>query len=705
MLPEKIIRHSPSLLDKDKLLQSVFRISMLLGAPANLDEILKTILDETVDALGFDRGIIRLFDDTKRYLETKVVKNYPPEEAERAFQIALNIDEHDCISTKVARSGQPLVFEDVKNDPRLTATDMWLTRIYEHGSIFSAPLKIESDVIGIITVWCNREIKYFPEEINLLLTFANQIGIVIHNKRLLEADSEKIRQLMILQEAVSAMNSKDMQEIKIRDILIQSALKISHADKGLTYVCDLHKEECVLNDGKESFIIDPKSLEGMPELTLLKKAIDVNDIIVLHHHEQPDKNEQVSFAFASEIAIPSKIRDKLKGALYLAKRKGSFSPDEINVLDILVKNAAEAHANSIMHELLSQEAKTLKSEVEMLKEREGKILGFHEILGSSKIMLNLFHVIEEVAKHSTSVLIHGESGTGKGLAARAIHKQSTRNNKAFMEVNCAAIPGTLLESELFGYEAGAFTDAKKRKIGLIEASNGGSMLLDEIGDMDFHLQAKFLRVLEDSYIRRIGGTENIPIDVRFIFSTNKDLNKMVAEGLFREDLFYRISIVPITIPPLRERVEDIILIALYYVAEFNKKLKKKATNISKEAEIILKNYPWPGNVRELKNIIERVMILQNIGSTITPANLPAEIKSALRPGWGEITLNTLLPKLTAEKIDYEKTTEKIFTNIRKEILTNALQANMGNKTKAAKSLGISRYKFIREEKKIDNTNT
>ena len=180
---------------------------------------------------------------------------------------------------------------------------------------------------------------------------------------------------------------------------------------------------------------------------------------------------------------------------------------------------------------------------------------------------------------------------------------------------------------------------------------------------------------------------------------------MVAEGLFREDLFYRISIVPITIPPLRERVEDIILIALYYVAEFNKKLKKKATNISKEAEIILKNYPWPGNVRELKNIIERVMILQNIGSTITPANLPAEIKSALRPGWGEITLNTLLPKLTAEKIDYEKTTEKIFTNIRKEILTNALQANMGNKTKAAKSLGISRYKFIREEKKIDNTNT
>jgi two-component system response regulator AtoC len=178
---------------------------------------------------------------------------------------------------------------------------------------------------------------------------------------------------------------------------------------------------------------------------------------------------------------------------------------------------------------------------------------------------------------------------------------------------------------------------------------------------------------------------------------------MVAEGTFREDLFYRISVVPITIPPLRERSDDIIIIAQYYVDEFNKKLMKKVKNISREAEVILKNYSWPGNVRELKNIIERVMILQNIGSTIEPDNLPAEIKASMRSAMGDVHLNTLMPQLNAEKIDYEKVTRKIITKIKKEILGNALQLNKDNKTKAARSLGISRYKFIREEKKVKNS--
>jgi two-component system, NtrC family, response regulator AtoC len=705
MLPGNIEFHkSPSLLDKDKLLQSVFRISALLGAPVKLEEILKKILDEVVDTIGFDRGIIRLFDETKHYLETKVVKNYPAEEEERAFQVALDINEHDCISTKVAKSGEPLVFEDAKNDPRITPTDLWLTKIYEHGSIFCAPLKIESDVIGIIAVWCRREMKFFPEEVNLFLTFASQIGIIIHNKRLFEANAEKIRQLMILQEAVASMNSTYILDHKICNTLIQSSLKISHADKALTYFCDVNIEECVIDDGEKIFVNNLKSSDNAPEFELLKKAIEKNEIIVSHPHTQTNNNLLISADFSSEIAIPLIIKDKLKGALYLGKKKGIFTPDEINVLDILVKNAAVAYDNTLMHALLSKEANTLKTEVEKLKEREGKLLGFQEILGRSKKMLGLFHVIEEVAKHSTSILIQGESGTGKELSARAIHKQSKRSNKAFIEVNCAAIPGTLLESELFGYEAGAFTDAKKRKIGLIEAASGGTMLLDEVGDMNFHLQAKFLRVLEDGYIRRVGGTENIPIDVRFIFSTNKDLSKMVAEGTFREDLFYRVSVVPVTIPPLRERAEDIILIARYYVDEFNEKLMKKVKNISKEAEIILKSYAWPGNVRELKNIIERVMILQNISNTILPENLPAEIKGDMRYVTGDINLNVLMPQLKAEKMDYDRVTDKIITNIKREILENALQLNKGNKTKAAKQLGISRYKFIREEKKIKYSN-
>ncbi|MDP2839054.1 MAG: sigma-54 dependent transcriptional regulator, partial [Syntrophales bacterium] len=373
-----------------------------------------------------------------------------------------------------------------------------------------------------------------------------------------------------------------------------------------------------------------------------------------------------------------------------------------HVLDILVKNASTSYDNAIMHSMLSLEAKSLKTEVEKLKEREDILLGFHNILGKSKKMLSLFHVIEEVAGHNTNILIQGESGTGKELIARAIHRQSNRNTKRFVDVNCAAIPGTLLESELFGYEAGAFTDARKRKIGLLEHASGGTILLDEIGDMSIHLQAKFLRMLEDGHIRRLGGNDNIPIDVRFIFSTNRDLNRMVADGSFREDLFYRISVVPILIPPLRERSEDLLLLARYYVEEFNRKFKKKVTGFAEDAERILIAYPWPGNVRELKNIIERIMILHKDGFQITFENLPAEMRITTNQEKLRLQIDNILPQLSPEGMDFTRVTERFTNDIKRKIIENALAASRGNKTEAARRLGISRYKLIREQKKINN---
>ena len=209
------------------------------------------------------------------------------------------------------------------------------------------------------------------------------------------------------------------------------------------------------------------------------------------------------------------------------------------------------------------------------------------------------------------------------------------------------------------------------------------------------LQAKFLRMLEDGHIRRLGGNENIPVDVRFVFSTNKDLAKMVSTGSFREDLFYRIRVVPVILPPLRERVEDVILLARYYVEEFNKKLNKKVRGFSKDAEEILKKYPWPGNVRELRNIIERIMILQNIGKVVMPENLPAELKAA-----DQSDMMPYMPDLQ-NTIDFKTTIEKMTNEIRQKILLSALERGKGKKSVAAKLLGISRYTMIRELKKID----
>lgn len=689
------------LLDKDKLLTSLFKISSFLSAPSKLEEILEKILDEVVDTIGFDRGIIRLFDDTSKYLETKVVKNYSPEDKKRAFAVALDIYKHDCVSTKVAKSGEPLAIENVETDPRITDTDRMLTKMYESGSIICAPLKIGEEVIGIIAAWCKKKTTFFPEEINLFLTFANQVGIIIHNARLFQTNAEKIQQLLMLQEAVSEINQSRVLDNKILYILSQSAMKIAKAAKVFIYFKDIEKDRSLVAEGGKVFIDDKKLYDEKITQSIVKQAIDTNSIVAIRGDLDDTSPSTIPLypRYKSEIAFPLYIKNKFVGALYLAKHSGAYSQDQINILDVLVKNAVTSYDNAIMHSMISLEAKTLKTQVEKLIEREDILLGFYDMIGKSDKMMSVFKIVEEVARHNTNILIHGESGTGKELIARAIHRHSNRQSKPFVDINCAAIPGNLLESELFGYEAGAFTDARKRKIGLLEYANGGTMLLDEIGDMNMQLQVKFLRMLENGYIRRLGSNENIPIDVRFIFSTNKDLIQLVSEGLFREDLYYRISVVPVVIPPLRERGDDIILLAKHYVEEFNKKFGKKVKGFTKEAENIIKSYKWPGNVRELKNIIERVMISQNVGNIISAENIPAEINTIKNNRHLKIEINDL-EQLFSEHLDYNSVLRKIIDDIKEKILESALALSGGNKTMAAKQLSISRFKLMREQKKI-----
>lgn len=704
-------------IDKDKLIRSIYRISKFLTSPqsfdeisqnifvsefhstgfpdsqSHLDEIVQKILDETVDNLGFDRGIICFLDEAKENLYTKVVKNYDPVETHRAMSQPLNLAKHKCLETRVAKTGQYITLEDPDNDPRLTETDRKITRFYKRGSTFYAPFHIDDEVIGIIAVWTKEKTHFSPEEINILLTFANQISIIIHLTRLFENNRDQIHQLLILQKAVAEINSSYQLE-SLHEMLLRNALNLAGAERGLLYFLDSENIECfVRKDDKLDNVALNRECMARIEQSIVKKAMSTEAITV----QAPFFSsvlKPIFEGYASEIALPLKIKDKFKGVLYLSRKQGAFTQDQINALDILVKNAAASYDNAIMHSLLSLEAKSLKSEVEQLKERENVLLGFHNIIGKSRQMQGIFHIIQEVAKHDTNILIQGESGTGKELIARAIHRQSQRSAKRFVEVNCAAIPGPLLESELFGYEAGAFTDAKRRKLGLLEYASGGTLLLDEIGDMSMPLQAKFLRMLEDGHIRRLGGNENIPVNVRFVFSTNKDLAKMVSGGTFREDLFYRIRVVPILLPPLRERVEDVILLARYYVEEFNKKLNKRVRGFSKDSEEILKKYPWPGNVRELRNIIERIMILQNIGKVITPENLPAELKTSM-----QLDVASYMPDLQ-NTIDFKSTIEQMTNDIRQKILLAALERGKGKKSVAAKLLGISRYTMIRELKKI-----
>ncbi len=709
-IPPPPVRTSSAFsIDKDKLIKGIFQISTFLTAPSSVADILGKILDEVVDSMGFDRGIILLLDESRENLITRVVKNYSDEEAKRAYSVHLSLKKHDSFETRVAKTGRYIALEDSEKDPRTTETDRKISAFYKRGSTFYAPLKIEDDVIGIIAVWTKEKTRFLPDEIDILLTFANQVSIIIHITRLFEINREKIEQLLILQEAVSDLNSTYSIE-RIHEILIRSALRIGKAEKALIYFLDIEKNRVFINDGERGFIDERNEYGVRVDRTIIRRALDSDAITVQKPDEGIDEEtdegsdavEPLYEGYPSEVAIPLKVKDRFKGVLLLGMRTGFYSQDQINVLDILVNNAATSYDSAIMHSILSIEAKSLKTEVEKLKEREDILLGFHNILGKSKKMVGIFHVIEEVAKHDTNTLIQGESGTGKELVSRAIHRQSHRSQKRFVDVNCAAIPGTLLESELFGYEAGAFTDARKRKLGLLEYASGGTLFLDEIGDMSLPLQAKFLRMLEDGYIRRLGGNESIPVDVRFIFATNRDLSKMVAEGSFREDLFYRISVVPIILPPLRERGDDLLLLARNYVEEFNRKFNKKVKGFAKEAEEILRHYTWPGNVRELKNIIERIMILRDVGRLITPENIPAEIKvSAARDPVAPA--DDLLPLTSAaDRIDYKLAVEKVTNKIKERILARALELSGGNKTKAASLLNISRYALIRELKKVGN---
>jgi two-component system response regulator AtoC len=335
-----------------------------------------------------------------------------------------------------------------------------------------------------------------------------------------------------------------------------------------------------------------------------------------------------------------------------------FKPDEV----VLALRKAEER------ELLRRENIALRHEIR----KENK---FEDILAKSASMQVIFRTIQKIADFKTTVLISGESGVGKELVARAIHRRSGRGNQKFVAVNCGAIPENLLESELFGHRRGAFTDAIADRTGLFEEADGGTLFLDEIGELPLSLQVKLLRVLQDETIRRLGDTKDLKVDVRIIAATHRNLLIEAKAGRFREDLYYRLNVLPIHVPPLRERTEDIALLIEHFVARNNARLGTHARGLDTEARRLLHEYAWPGNVRELENTIERAMVLSE-GDQIVAADLPEQIREAQDP---------VQMQLASGELSVKKTT-RIIEEI---LIRRALQKMKGNRTRAAELLEIS----------------
>jgi two-component system, NtrC family, response regulator PilR len=462
------------------------------------------------------------------------------------------------------------------------------------------------------------------------------------------------------------------------------------------------------NSGREMAHIlvvdDEKSICELLEITFRKEGHRVE---VAHNVEGAKRKLEGSLydIIISDVKMPGETGVEL---LQFARE---VAPDSYFVLITGVPSletaiaAANSGANRYVikdHDLIEQlrvavnevtENLRWKKEAGYLRRELRRLTGLDNIIGQSPKMKAIFDLIQTVAPQNSRVLITGESGTGKELVARAIHENSARSNAPFITINCGAFPETLLESELFGYTKGAFTGANENRRGLFQAAHGGTLFMDEIGNMNLAMQVKLYRVLQEGKVRPLGSTEEIDVDVRVIAATNKDMEKAIAAGEFREDLFYRLSVIPLHVPALRDRREDIPLLARHFLESFRNSMGKKIDSVSPEAMRRLESYDWPGNVRELENTIERAVALEN-GPEISVQVLPDRVAGSLVAYTGVLRQADGV-QIPPEGVDFER----VVSDTERRYLQAALEKAHGVRTQAAEMLKISYRSFRHYAKK------
>jgi len=430
------------------------------------------------------------------------------------------------------------------------------------------------------------------------------------------------------------------------ELSVRTSLKEWFLEEGFTVETAESGEDALnkMHTGPYDLILLDIKMPGMDGITLQKKIKEIDeDAIII-----------IMTAYAS---VDTAVEALKLGAFdYVTK---PFDPDDLSQL---IRNALKQ--------------KELTSENVQLKEKISELSGVDDIIGQSEEMKRVFEMVDTVAETDSTVLIRGESGTGKELIARAIHSRSKRRYFPIVAVNCGAIPETLLESELFGHEKGAFTGAQYRRKGKLELANGGTLFLDEIGDISFKMQIDLLRVLEGKRFTRLGGSDEIQVDFRLICATNKNLEKLVEEEKFREDLYYRINVFSIFLPPLRKRKSDIIMLANHFIQKYARSMGKPKKSIASNVQEMMLEYSWPGNVRELENAIERAMVIGK-GPEITIEDLPLHINTTEKSNPGKVKLSDL----------------------EKDHILRILEETGGNVTKAANLLGIDRVTLYNKMKK------
>jgi formate hydrogenlyase transcriptional activator len=599
---------------------ALLEVTESIAAHRDLSELFHDLAQPLRNVLDFDYLSVRLHDPERNVMRIRILEKSGPGELVRE----LPVDE--SLAGSVWETQQSLLIDDIDHETRFPRA---MQRLRANGlrSCCCLPLSTAHRRLGAMTLGSVREKAYQCTDFFFLEQVARQVAVAIDNalnferaqsaQQQLKHERDRTRLLLEINNAV--VSHLDLDELFAA---VSACLrKVLHHDGAALILCNESTRRYrvhVLHFASNQSFIE----EGIVEsgggakspaciaITTRKPAVfqeqDLKNLCPDSSKAQQLIDEGVK-AFCS---VPLLSHDRALGALDIGRRNDdAFTPQDVELLSEVAKQIAIAVENAQSYREISELKDRLAKEKLYLEEEVRTDHNFNEIVGESSALRRVFKEVETVAPTSSTVLIRGETGTGKELVARAIHDLSPRRDRTFVKLNCAAIPTGLLESELFGHEKGAFTGALAQRIGRFELANGGTLFLDEIGDIPLELQPKLLRVLQEQEFERLGSARTIRVDVRMVAATNADLAQKVADHQFRRDLYYRLEVFPIMIPPLRERREDIPVLVRYFVQKYAQRMKKPIATIPVRAMAALTEYQWPGNVRELENLVERAVIL------------------------------------------------------------------------------------------------
>jgi len=595
---------------------------------------------------------------------------------------------------------RPVRINDVAKikDPTLK----FFARALETRSLLIIPIMLSGKVLGLLGLHdTHKPRQWLDEEVVFLESIAQQLAIGYQYTSLYVTQEQETRRTNALLEIANTLNShSDFKEVSAR--VLERAIGLVGADYGALGVLDQSGTRISL----ESF----KSAEGIKLGKVLRmieqhnKSLAVDTFAALGELLRDGKTLQLAdsqlplalrlffntqLRGKAALVTPVNVAGKAFGLLgFVWSKDSSFAEHDI----ALVEGIADQIGTALQRDQLSTEVMRLRSE---LHQRQTS-----EIVGQAPAIRRAIELGLNVADTSTTVLVTGESGTGKELIANLIHYNSGRENKPFIKINCGAIPETLLESELFGHEKGAFTDARNQRQGRFEEANGGTLFLDEIGEMSPQAQVRLLRVLQDGELTRVGGKQVIKTDVRVIAATNSDLEQAIEAGTFRKDLFYRLSVFPISLPPLRERIEDIHLLVYHFLESYKERSGRFVSGISKEAMRALVNYDWPGNIRELENAIERATIIAS-GRQIELDDLPAGVARSADEASAHARQERAAAAANGRAIGLEIELPSAMNEIEKQVIEATLDYAGGDKSRAARLLNIGRKTLYRKLEQYD----